>query len=175
MREDTRADLAGDTPMLHRAAETLTVVTGSQRRPAETSIGGVSMAVVVAITVLADTTAAEDITVPALDSALACTRLTDMPLQSAIPPDSMIQMASGSIIRAALCHTDIKLVSERTGGKHSNPSSTYFPPLTVSSAGELSHHRNLPACQLQTDRPRSACNSPKWRSNRRTPRSDRST
>jgi hypothetical protein len=67
------------------------------------------MVVAVAITALADITAAEDIMVPALDSASAFTHLTDMPLQSAIRPDSTIQTAYGNIIRAALCRTDIKL------------------------------------------------------------------
>jgi hypothetical protein len=60
-------------------------------------------------TAVADITAAEDIMAPVLDSVLAFTRRTDMPLRSAIPPDSMLQMACGNPIRVALCRTDIKL------------------------------------------------------------------
>jgi hypothetical protein len=40
-------------------------------------------------TAAVDFTVAEDIMAPVLDSVWAFTRLTDMPLRSAIPPDSM--------------------------------------------------------------------------------------
>ena len=60
-------------------------------------------------TAVAGITVAEDIMAPASDSASEFTRLTDMPLRSVIPPDSMLQTARGNIIRVALCPTDIKL------------------------------------------------------------------
>jgi len=50
-----------------------------------------------------------DIMAPVSDSVSAFTRLTDMLLRSAIPPDSMTQTACGNTIRVALCRTDIKL------------------------------------------------------------------
>src|ERR1700722_19398934 len=105
MKEDTQADLAEDTPLPHRAAETLVAVTRSPRRhaetSAETSIAGMRMAV-------APITAAEDITAPALDSVSAFMRLTDMPLRSAIPRGSMMPTACGNTIRVAPCRTDIE-------------------------------------------------------------------
>lgn len=107
-----REGLAEDTPLPHRAAETLAAVARSPRRhaetSAETSIAGAPMAAAAPITAVEGITVAEDIMGPALDSESAFTRLTDMPLRSAIPPDSMMRMACGNIIRAALCRTDIK-------------------------------------------------------------------
>lgn len=110
---DIREGLAEDILLLHPAGETSAAVTLSPRRPAgtsaETSIAGMSMAEAARFTAVAVTTAAEDITAPALDSVSAFTRLTGTPPPSAIPPDSMMQMASGNTIRVALCHTDIRL------------------------------------------------------------------
>lgn len=59
-------------------------------------------------------TAAADIMAAALDSGSAFTRPTDtdMPLRSAIPPDSTMPMACGNTIPVAPCRTDIKLGSD---------------------------------------------------------------
>lgn len=73
------------------------------------SAAGAPLAEAARFTGVADITAAEDIMAPVLDSVSAFTRLTDMPLRSAVPPDSMMQMACGNTIRVALCRTDIKL------------------------------------------------------------------
>jgi hypothetical protein len=54
-------------------------------------------------------TEAEDIMALVSDSVWAFTRPTDMPLQSAIPPDSTKQTACGNTIRVAPCRTDTKL------------------------------------------------------------------
>jgi hypothetical protein len=82
---------------------------GHSPHPRAGSMAGARSAAVADITAAEDIMAAEDITAPVLDSVSAFTRLTDMPLRPAIPPDSMMQTACGSIIRVALCRTDIKL------------------------------------------------------------------
>lgn len=133
--EDTQADLAEDIPLLHRAVETLAVVTRSPRRhaetSAETSIAGTPMAAVAPIMAVAGTTAAEDITaaedttVPALDSVSASTRLTDMLLRSAILRDSMISTATGNTIPVAPCRMDIKLHGRAAPSKCLRPPSVF--------------------------------------------------
>ena len=89
------------------------VATRSPRRLAvtiaETSIAEMSMAAAARFTAVAGTTAAEDITALGLDSVSASMHLTDTPLQSAIPLDSMTQTVCGNPIRVAPCRTDIKL------------------------------------------------------------------
>ena len=119
MEEDTQGDLAEDTPLPLRAAETLAVAAHSLRRhaetSAETSIEGTPMQAVVDITVVVDIMAAAGITVvvdimaPVLDSVSAFTRLRICRSSRAIPPDSMTPMACGNIIRVALFPTDTKL------------------------------------------------------------------
>jgi hypothetical protein len=84
-------DLVEDTHLLRRAGEILTAATGSPRL-----LGG-PMA------------EAEDITARALDSVSASMHLTDTPLRSVIPPDSMMPTACGNTLRVALCRTDIDL------------------------------------------------------------------
>ncbi len=119
MAADTREDLAAGTRLRLRAVETLAVGIRSPRLLAETSTAGmlmvaaapmkavVLMAVAASITAAVGITEAERILDPA--SVSAFTRLTDMPHRSAIPLDSMINTASGSIIRVARCLTDIRL------------------------------------------------------------------
>jgi hypothetical protein len=92
-----REDLVEDTPLLRRAGEILTAAARSPRLLAG------SMAEAARITV------AEDITARALDSVSASMHLTDTPLRSVIPPDSMMQTACGSTLQVALCRTDIDL------------------------------------------------------------------
>src|ERR1700722_10290064 len=53
-----------------------------------------------------DITGAGDTTDPVWGSVSASMRLTDMPLQSAIPPDSMTSSATGNIIQVAPYPTD---------------------------------------------------------------------
>jgi hypothetical protein len=123
---DTREDLAADTRLQLRAVETLAAAgMGFPRLLAETSTAGMLMAAVaplkaavpmvaaVPMMTIAGITAAVDITeaVRILDpaSVSAFTPLTDMPRRSAIPLDSMMNTASGSIIRVALFLTDIRL------------------------------------------------------------------
>jgi hypothetical protein len=67
----------------------------------------VRMVAIAGITAAVDITEAVRILDPA--SVSAFTPLTDMPRRSAIPLDSMMNTASGSIIRVALCLTDIRL------------------------------------------------------------------
>ncbi len=114
MAVDLAADtLEGDTPLRLRAEETLTVAMRIPPRLVETSTAGkrtvavVPMVEAAPITVVVDITAVERILDPV--SVLAFTRLTDMPPRPAILLDSMINTASGSIIRVAPCLTDIKL------------------------------------------------------------------
>jgi hypothetical protein len=76
--------------------------------PRVATMAGAASAEAQRFTAVADITAAEDIMAPVLASAF--TRLTDMPLRSAIAPDSMMPTACGSTIRVALCRTDIKSV-----------------------------------------------------------------
>jgi hypothetical protein len=72
-----------------------------------TLAGAARFTAVAGITAATGITAAGDIMDPVSDSASAFTRLTAMPLRSAIPQDSMPQTACGNIIRVALCRTDI--------------------------------------------------------------------
>ncbi len=117
---DTREDLAAGTRSRLRAVETLAVGIRSPPLLAETSTAGMLMVAAgpdgggrafeggsSLITAAVDITAAVRILDPA--SVSAFTPLTDMPHRSAIPPDSMMNTASGSIIRVALCRTDIRL------------------------------------------------------------------
>ena len=106
---DTPEDLPEDIPLLHRAGETLTGAMRSQRRLAGTSIAAMPMAEAERFTADAGTTAALDITAADLGSASACTRHSDMPLGSVIPPDFTTSTAPGSTIPVALFPTDIKL------------------------------------------------------------------
>jgi len=72
------------------------------------SVAGAPLAEAARFTAVAGITVAEDIMVPVLVSVSAFTRLTDTRLRSAIPPDSMTQVACGNTIRVAPCRTDIK-------------------------------------------------------------------
>jgi hypothetical protein len=84
------------------------------------SMAGAPLAEVALSTAVAGITAAEDIMARALDSVSAFTRLTDMRLRFAVPPDSMMQMACGDTIRVAPCRTDIKLAGPDLG-RRSDP------------------------------------------------------
>jgi hypothetical protein len=86
-----------------------------RQRVGTLAVAGVPLAEAARITAVAVTTAAVDIIDPASDSVSAFTRLTDMPLRSAIPPDSMRPMACGNPIRVALCRTDIRLEGRPSG------------------------------------------------------------
>lgn len=97
-----RADLAEDTPLLRRVAETLAVAAASQPLLADTVAAPELFMGDVPITV------AEDIMALVLDSASAFIRLTGTQLPSVIPPDSMMDMESGTTILAAPCRTDTK-------------------------------------------------------------------
>lgn len=95
---DTQADMAEDTPLLHRAEVTSAVAARFPRR-AVTSIAAI--AAVGILTGDARITAAGDIM--ALDSAWAFMRLMDMdmPRQRAIRPASMTSTVRGNTILAA--------------------------------------------------------------------------
>jgi len=108
--EDMPEDLVGeDIRSLRRRAATLeetsTVAIATRRLP----VGSI---VVTPITAAEDSMAAGDITGvvdtmdPVWGSVSASMRLTDMPLQSAIPPDSMTSTATGNIIQVAPYRTD---------------------------------------------------------------------
>lgn len=108
--EDMPEDLVGeDIRSLRRRAATLeetsTVAIATPRLP----VGSI---VVTPITAAEDSMAAGDITGvvdtmdPVWGSVSASMRLTDMPLQSAIPPDSMTSTATGNIIQVAPYRTD---------------------------------------------------------------------
>jgi hypothetical protein len=121
--EDSVADMvAGDTPLPHRAAETPAEAVHSPH-PRVGLMAGAPLAEAAHFTAVAGITAAEDIMAPVLDSVSAFTRLTDMPLRSAIPPDSTMPTACGNTIRVALCRTDIKLAGSQKRGplKFSGP------------------------------------------------------
>jgi hypothetical protein len=120
-----QGDLAGDTRLPPLAAGTSAVAARSLRRHAETSIEGMSIAAAAPITADVGITVVADIMAPVLASVSAFTRLTDMPLQSAIPRGSMMPMACGNTIRVALCPTDIDQMGAspnrdpgRTGSGH---------------------------------------------------------
>jgi len=98
MRDTQEADLAEDTPLPRRAAET-SEVAGRTRHPAVTSIAAIAAAGI--LTGDARITEAGDIMVP--DSASAFMRLMgmDMPHRCAIPPASMTSTACGKSILVA--------------------------------------------------------------------------
>jgi hypothetical protein len=97
------------------------VATHTPHRRAEISIEGTPMEAVALMQVVAlmqavarfmaaeDIMAAADTMAPVSASVSEFTRLTDMPRRSVIPPDSMMPMAFGNLIRVAPCPTDIKL------------------------------------------------------------------
>jgi len=119
MKEDAKEDSAAVIHSPRRAGEISTVGMHFPRRTVETSaeisIAGTAMAVTritVIVTSISTVIAASisgDTIAPVLDSVSAFTRLTDMPLRSAIPPDSMTSTATGNTIPVALCRTDTKL------------------------------------------------------------------
>jgi hypothetical protein len=88
--------LAADDPTPLQPEETLMVATHFPHRPA-----GLTGERVKGIMAAADTTAVEDGTAQGMDSAWVFTRRMDMPRQSAIRPDFMINTATGSTIRVA--------------------------------------------------------------------------